>query len=217
MSKGRVEAFSDGVIAVAITLLALNLHVPTRANPARSRTDLASQWPHYAAYVVSFVTIGIIWINHHAMLRRLRAVDHSFLMFNLTLLMTIVLLPFTTALMAEYLKASHGQNLAAAIYAGSLLLMSIAFFSLQQYLLRRKTAPARRACHAGAPPLGASPQHQRACRRTRSRPLRSDREPVRHACDLRSDRGLLRRAPHHLRRQLVGAGPPAARRDEGGR
>ncbi len=139
MSKDRVEAFSDGVIAVAITLLALDLHVPDPSEPGALATHLASQWPHYAAYVVSFITIGIIWINHHAMLRRLRAVDHSFLMLNLALLMTIVLLPFTTALMAEYLKASHGQNLAAAIYGGSLLLMSITFFSLQRYVLRRKT------------------------------------------------------------------------------
>jgi len=139
MSKARTEAFSDGVIAVAITLLALDLKVPDPHGPGSLAHHLAQQWPNYAAYVVSFITIGIIWINHHAMLRRMRAVDHGFLILNLVLLMAIVVLPFTTALLAEYMKASHGQNLAAAIYAGSLLLMSIAFFSLQQYVLRRRT------------------------------------------------------------------------------
>jgi uncharacterized membrane protein len=138
MSKARVESFSDGVIAVAITLLALNLTVPDPALPGTLAHHLATQWPQYAAYAISFVTIGIIWINHHAMLRRIIAVDHTVLMMNLILLLTIVLLPFTTALMAEYLKASHGEKLAAAIYAGSLLLMSIAFFSMQQVMLQRR-------------------------------------------------------------------------------
>ncbi len=164
MSKARVEAFSDGVIAVAITLLALDLHVPDPAQPGTLARHLGEQWPHYAAYVVSFVTIGIIWINHHAMLRRLRAVDHTILTLNLLLLMTIVVLPFTTALMAEYLKASHGQNLAAAVYGGSLLLMALAFLTMQVNLLNAKvdllderlTPEARRAVlrrnAAGVPP-----------------------------------------------------------------
>ena len=128
MSKERVEAFSDGVLAVAITLLALDLHVPTSGHLAH---ELARQWPNYVAYVVSFLTIGIIWINHHAMFRRLTAVDHAVLTLNLVLLLMICVLPFTTALMARYLTASHGSNLAAAVYAGSFLGMSIAFFGLQ--------------------------------------------------------------------------------------
>jgi uncharacterized membrane protein len=133
-----LEAFSDGVIAVAITLLALNLHVPEPSSTQSLAHALAQQWPQYVAYAVSFATIGIIWINHHAMLRRTIAVDHAVLTANVLLLMTIVLLPFTTALMAEYLRASHGQKLAAAIYGGSFLLMSIAFFAMQQLLLRAK-------------------------------------------------------------------------------
>jgi uncharacterized membrane protein len=84
------------------------------------------------------VTIGIIWINHHAMMRRVVGVDHTILMFNLALLLTIGVLPFSTALLAEYLKASHGQNLAAAIYGGSFLLMAIAFFTMNQHLLRAR-------------------------------------------------------------------------------
>ena len=137
MGKGRVESFSDGVIAVAITLLALNLTVPnphvTGAGTLAHR--LAQQWPEYAAYVVSFATIGIIWINHHAMLRRVTSVDHTLLVLNLVLLLTIVALPFSTALMAEYLKASEGASFAAVVYGGSLLLMSCAFFAAHRHLL----------------------------------------------------------------------------------
>jgi uncharacterized membrane protein len=138
MSKARIEAFSDAVIAVAITLLALDLHVPDPAGPGSLAHRLGEQWPNYAAYVISFLTIGIIWINHHAMLQRLVSVDHAILVLNLLLLLTIGVLPFSTALMAEYLNASHGQNLAAVVYGGSFLLMSLAFFAMQRHLLLAK-------------------------------------------------------------------------------
>jgi uncharacterized membrane protein len=138
MSKARIEAFSDAVIAVAITLLALDLHVPDPAGPGSLAHRLGEQWPNYAAYVISFLTIGIIWINHHAMLQRLVSVDHAILVLNLFLLLTIGVLPFSTALMAEYLNASHGQNLAAVVYGGSFLLMSLAFFAMQRHLLITK-------------------------------------------------------------------------------
>jgi uncharacterized membrane protein len=95
MEKPRVEAFSDGVIAVAITLLALDLRVPDPAAHGGLAHALAAQWPNYAAYLVTFLTIGIIWINHHAMLRRLVSVDHTILVLNLLLLLTVVILPFT--------------------------------------------------------------------------------------------------------------------------
>lgn len=153
MSKSRIEAFSDGVIAVAITLLALDLKVPVPAGHVSLAHNLAEQWPNYAAYVVSFVTIGIIWINHHAMLRRLLSVDHTILMLNLLLLMTIVALPFSTALMAAYLKASSGENLAAVVYGASLFAMAVSFLVLHRHILLSKTellqenvtAPVRRA------------------------------------------------------------------------
>ena len=74
---------------------------------------------------MSFVTIGVIWINHHAMLRRVQTVDHSVLVCNLLLLMLIAVLPWTTALLAEYLREDDGQHLAAAIYGGSLLAMAL--------------------------------------------------------------------------------------------
>jgi TMEM175 potassium channel family protein len=138
MTPTRLEAFSDGVIAIAITLLVLDIHVPSPSAPGTLAHKLGAQWPIYAAYLTSFLTIGIIWINHHAMVRRLREVDHSILTLNLLLLLTIGVLPFTTALMAEYLKQGHGQHLAAAIYAGSYLVMSIAFVAINRHILFAK-------------------------------------------------------------------------------
>ena len=103
------------MIAIAITLLVLELDVPRPESPGTLAHKLAEQWPSYAAYVVSFVTIGVIWINHHAMLRRVQSVDHAVLIFNLLLLLLIGVLPWSTALMAEYLREAEGQHLAAAI------------------------------------------------------------------------------------------------------
>ena len=113
MSTNRLESFSDGVIAVAVTLLVLNIEVPSPGSGHSLGHELAHQWPTYAAYVTSFITIGIIWINHHAMISRLARADHSILILNLLLLMCIVLLPFATELMAAYLRASSGEALAA--------------------------------------------------------------------------------------------------------
>jgi uncharacterized membrane protein len=137
MSTSRAEAFSDGVFAIAITLLVLEIHVPEPGS-GRLGHELLAQWPSYAAYVVSFLTIGVIWINHHAMFRRLRIVDHSILIWNLLLLMSVGLLPFTTALMAAYLKEGQGETLAAAIYSGSFLLMSVFFAATNRHILLSK-------------------------------------------------------------------------------
>ena len=134
-----MEAFSDGVLAIAITLLVLNIHVPLPDDPGSLAHKLGAQWPSYAAYLTSFLTIGIIWINHHAMVRRLRAVDHTIMTLNLLLLLTIGVLPFTTALVAEYVNRGAGQHLAAAIYAGSYLLMSVAFATTNRHILFAKT------------------------------------------------------------------------------
>ncbi len=135
MGTNRLESFSDGVIAVAITLLVLGITVPDPGRTASLATALGHNWPDYAAYAVSFVTIGIIWINHHAMIGRLRETDHSILILNLLLLMAIGILPFATELMATYLRDPHGRALAAAIYSGSLLLMSVFFAALNRHIL----------------------------------------------------------------------------------
>lgn len=130
-----MEAFSDGVFAIAITLLVLEIQVPAPGSGESLGHELLAQWPSYAAFVVSFLTIGIIWINHHAMVRRLRVTDHSILTWNLLLLMTVSALPFTTALMAAYLKQGQGESLAAAVYSGSFLLMSLVFSGMNRHIL----------------------------------------------------------------------------------
>jgi uncharacterized membrane protein len=134
----RLEAFSDGVLAVAITLLVLNIVVP--APPVHDLAhDLGRRWPSYDAYAISFITIGIIWINHHVVIGRLREADHAILILNLVLLMTIGILPFATNLLSTYLNQGRGEHLAAAIYAGAFLAMSIAFTALNWHILMRKS------------------------------------------------------------------------------
>jgi uncharacterized membrane protein len=138
MSTGRLEAFSDGVFAVAATLLVLNVAVPIVTGTETLAHALGHQWPVYVAYATSFITIGIIWINHHACISRLRSADHPILILNLLLLMWVALLPFATALMTDYLRLGHGEHLALAIYAGTLLVMSISFVALNWFILFRR-------------------------------------------------------------------------------
>jgi uncharacterized membrane protein len=140
----RLEAFSDGVIAIAITLLVLDIKVPPPGVAGGLAHALGEQWPSYVAYVVSFLTIGVVWINHHAAIARLERADHGVLTLNLVLLLTIGALPFTTSLMAAYLREGSGEHLAAAVYSGSFLLMGCAFFALHRYALaeRRALVPA---------------------------------------------------------------------------
>jgi uncharacterized membrane protein len=138
VSTNRLEAFSDGVIAVAITLLVLDIRVPAPDGGGTLAHRLAEQWPTYAAYATSFVTIGIIWINHHVMIGRLRETDHAILMLNVLLLMTVVLIPFATSLLASYLTKGHGQHVAAGVYGGVLLSMAMSFTLVNHHILMRK-------------------------------------------------------------------------------
>ncbi len=138
MGRGRVEAFSDGVIAVAITLLVLDLRVPEPDAIGGLGRRLAELWPNYLAYAISFLAIGIMWLNHHTMLHRLVSVDRSVLVLNLLLLMCIVVLPFATSLMATYLDEPDGGHLAAVVYAGSFLVTSAVFLTMQYHLLVRR-------------------------------------------------------------------------------
>lgn len=135
MTTNRLEAFSDGVIAIAITLLVLDIGVPEPGSGSLG-SELLHQWPSYAAFAISFITIEIVWVNHHVALARLAAVDHKVLMLNLLLLMTVSVLPFTTSLMSEYLREEDGASLAAAVYGTSFLVMGCAFFLLHRYCLR---------------------------------------------------------------------------------
>jgi uncharacterized membrane protein len=137
MDRGRLEAFSDGVFAVAITLLALDLTVPEPGHRLMGQ-QLASHWPSFAAYVVSFLTIGIIWVNHHALVRNFATVDRVTLFLNLLMLFFVVTIPFATATMAAYLREGGADAaLAAAIYQGVFLGMSIAFGGLFWWSIRK--------------------------------------------------------------------------------
>jgi TMEM175 potassium channel family protein len=96
---GRVEAFSDGVFAIAMTLLVLNIKVPT-ANPGNLGTLLWQQWPSYLAFVISFAFIGIMWVNHHRLFVHIRRIDHMLLVLNGALLLGVTAVPFPTAVLA---------------------------------------------------------------------------------------------------------------------
>jgi uncharacterized membrane protein len=128
-SSGRLEAFSDGVFAIAITLLVLDLAVPARdqVRTGGLGSALAHEWPSYFAYLVSFLVIGIIWVNHHTMFSKVNLVDRPVLFANLALLLVVSALPFPTRLLAEYLTAGSDAHIAAAIYSSTMLAMGLAY------------------------------------------------------------------------------------------
>src|SRR5450631_940604 len=129
MSPARLEAFSDGVFAVAITLLALDLRVDGPGYGTLAH-QLALEWPSFAAYVVSFFVIGIVWVNHHALFTSFSRADRSLMFLNLLLLLWIVAIPFATSTMATYLRTGGGDaHLAAAVYSAVLEGMSLSFAS----------------------------------------------------------------------------------------
>ena len=99
---------------------------------------LAREWPHYATYVVSFLTIGIIWLNHHMQFDRIERPDRTLMVLNLFLLMFVTLTPFPTALLARYLRSGSDEHVAAALYAATMLAMSISFFSLYVWAAHRR-------------------------------------------------------------------------------
>jgi uncharacterized membrane protein len=136
MSKARLEAFSDGVFAIAITLLVLEIRVPSTESDESLAHGLLDLWPSYAGFAVSFVTIGIIWVNHHAVVATIERADRTLLFKNLLLLLTVSFIPFPTAVMAEYLRAGDGQDVAVAFYAASFFVMGIAFRQLWPHAAR---------------------------------------------------------------------------------
>src|SRR5260370_36863907 len=116
MSKGRVEAFSDGVFAVAATLLIFNIQIDKTA-PGGLLAALLAAWPKYAAYVASFLTIGVMWMNHHGLFERIARLHRRLLFINLLLFMAIVLLPFSTAQLGSNILVPRDANTAASLYA----------------------------------------------------------------------------------------------------
>ncbi|MEN3307335.1 MAG: potassium channel family protein [Micromonosporaceae bacterium] len=146
MSSQRVEAFSDAVFAIAATLLVLDLAVPPRdSTPSGGlAAALAHQWPGYFAYLVSFLVIGIIWVNHHTVFARVRRVDRPVLFVNLALLLVVSALPFPTRLLAEYLTAPGDSHIAAAIYSAAMFAMGLTYALLWLVVTRDRNLLAER-------------------------------------------------------------------------
>jgi uncharacterized membrane protein len=133
----RVEAFSDGVFAIAATLLVLHIAVPTARDGSSLWSALAGLWPSYSAHVVSFLVIGIIWANHHTVFGYIARVDRMSVFLNLLLLLVVSAIPWPTALLAEHL-AHGGQNahIAAAVYSGFMVTQAVIFMMFWFYITR---------------------------------------------------------------------------------
>lgn len=130
--------FSDGVIAIAITLLVLQIHVP-RTRQGGLWNALLDQWPSYVAFIISFVVIGIMWVSHHSMFERIGAVDRGLLFINLILLLGIAFLPFPTDLVATYMQdGGTNSHVAAAIYSATMVAIGLAFTAMWFHLGRRR-------------------------------------------------------------------------------
>jgi uncharacterized membrane protein len=138
----RLEAFSDGVFAIAITLLALELKVPHlesgdgHVTPAAVASGLLNQWPSYFAFVTSFFTVLVMWVHHHTIFRLVRCSDATLLFANGFLLMLVTVVPFPTAVVAEYLR-TPAATAACTFYAGFFVLISIGFSVLLWAAFRR--------------------------------------------------------------------------------
>jgi len=128
ISTSRLEAFSDGVFAIAATLLILDV----RAGDGSLRASLLHIWPSYAAYGVSFITIGIIWINHHTVFTQIKQVDRTFLLLNVLFLMFVAFIPFPTSLIAAHVRGG-GLGPAALTYGAVLTMTAVLFNALWFY------------------------------------------------------------------------------------
>jgi uncharacterized membrane protein len=134
----RLEAFSDAVLAIAITLLVLEISVP-ESESGHLFDDLLDAWPSYVAFVLSFVVIGIMWVSHHSMFERIARVDRGLLFVNLLLLLGIAFLPFPTALLAEYAEeGGSNASVAAAVYSATMVGIGLAFTAMWVYLDRHR-------------------------------------------------------------------------------
>jgi len=131
VETGRVEAFSDGVFAIAITLLILTIEPPSRGEHLGH--ELVRLWPSYLAYAVSFLTIGIMWVNHHTIFRHFERVDRPLLLLNILLLMLIAFVPFPTRVAAEFIRSGDDRPAPALLYGITMTITAICFFALWMY------------------------------------------------------------------------------------
>jgi uncharacterized membrane protein len=155
-----VEAFSDGVFAIAMTLLILEIKVPhpppdVPASKWWLLASLAQLWPSFVAFVLSFGTVLIMWVNHHGLFKHVHRVDNRLLFANGLLLLVVTFVPFPTAVLAEYLD-KPGANAAATFYCATFVMISLSYNLLLRVVTRNR-----------APRADESPAHEAALARVR--------------------------------------------------
>lgn len=132
---GRVEAFSDGVFAIAITLLILEIKIPKPSDGALAN-QLLRQWPSYFAFLISFAFIGVMWINHHRLFTHIKRCNNTLMILNLLLLLGVTIVPFPTAVLATHIGFAD-QRTAALLYNGVYVFIAIIFNLLWRYAVSR--------------------------------------------------------------------------------
>jgi TMEM175 potassium channel family protein len=141
METGRVEAFSDGVFAIAITLLILAVGIEQSLSGGSLEHQLLHLWPAYIAYGVSFLTVGIMWVNHHQIFRHFVRVDRPLLLLNILLLMCISFTPFPTRVVADHAQNASDRTAAAVLYGSTMTVTAICFFGVWYYGSSRLLRP----------------------------------------------------------------------------
>jgi uncharacterized membrane protein len=132
-----LEAFSDGVFAIVITLLVIELRPPELEGDTTLAHALWEEWPSYAAYGTSFLVIGVMWLNHHRILDQVRVVDGGLLLLNLHLLLWTALIPFPTAVIARFLReGGDDASTALALYGGVIFMAAVGFTLLYGWVTR---------------------------------------------------------------------------------
>lgn len=155
----RTEAFSDGVFAIAITLLILEIVVKVPHDPLEAgqlTSELAHLWPSYVAYFASFATIGVMWLNHHRLYTLIARNDDALSTYNLTLLLGVTWVPFPTALLATQLLAP-GHRIAGMVYAGSFFVLAIVFNLMWRHAVRAQLVHEHLDVHAITRQYAAGP------------------------------------------------------------
>ena len=141
METGRLEAFSDGVFAIAVTLLILAVGIDQARASGSLSHQLIHLWPAYIAYAVSFVTVGIMWINHHELFRHFAGADRILLLLNTLLLMLIAFTPFPTRVVAQFAHTESDRRAAALLYGINFTITAILFLAVWMYGSRRLLRP----------------------------------------------------------------------------
>ena len=139
----RIEAFADAVFAIAITLLVIEIRLPPHEEVLRMGgvgPALLQLWPSYVGYAISFIVIGIMWANHHNLMKLVDRVDHGFITLTLLLLMCVAFLPFPTAVMADHLADpdTHEQAVAVAFYCGCFTVTALFYFLMWWHAARNR-------------------------------------------------------------------------------